>query len=514
MTATARKPVFPAPEHLRALARQDFGFFARGAMKELLPTVDILWNWHLDLIANRLEDVAAGRTRRLIINIPPRYGKSLLASVALPAYMLGHDPTAEIVCVSYARDLAEKMASDTRRLMNSPWYGGLFSSRLVNPRARLTELRTPEGGCRLATSVDGQLTGRGGNIIIVDDPLKPIEAVSDTQRQAVNNWFDSTATTRPNDKEKGAIIVIMQRLHEDDLVGHLLRQGHWEHLSLPALAEIDEVHEIRTPVGARRVIRAEGEPLHSARESRERIIEARDVMGSYAFSAQYQQRPAPLGGGLFRREWLGLYDPASPPRFNSVVQSWDTAYKADQVHDWSVCTTWGVEGYGPDSRLYLLDVHRERLEHPALLREVVARAERYRADHVLIEDCASGISLIQLLKAQRFWKAIPVKPRGDKVVRFVAATPFMEAGNVLVPPQASWLETWAHELAMFPNSAYKDQVDSTSQAINWITEIKPGFGILEYYRQEAERLRGWSSRMIEGKCGGGPGGRLMGVTDF
>lgn len=475
-------------DHLRALARQDFGFFARGAMKELLPTVDILWNWHLDLIANRLEDVAAGRTRRLIINIPPRYGKSLLASVALPAFLLGHDPTAETVCVSYARDLAEKMAADTRRLMNSAWYSGLFPTRLVNPRARLTELRTPEGGCRLATSVDGQLTGRGGNIIIIDDPLKPIEAVSDTQRKAVNDWFDSTATTRPNDKEKGAIIVIMQRLHEDDLVGHLLEQGHWEHLSLPAIAERDEAHTIRTPLGETIAHRHEGEALHPARESLTRIEEARSVMGSYAFSAQYQQRPAPLGGGLFRREWLGSFDPAALPRFDSIVQSWDTAYKADQVHDWSVCTTWGVEGYGASSRLYLLDVYRERLEHPALLREVVARAERYHADHVLIEDCASGISLIQMLRAQHFWKTVPVKPQGDKVVRFMAATPVMEAGQVFVTMRATWMEAWLHELTLFPNSAYKDQVDSTSQAINWITALKPGFGLMEYYRQEVERI--------------------------
>jgi len=191
---------FLTPAHVHALLRRDFGFYGRGAMNEMLGGSTLKWNWHLDLIANHLEDVIEGRRRRLIINIPPRYGKSLIASVALPSFIHGRDPRAEIVCVSYSQDLAEKMASDTRRLMNSSWYQSVFATRLISPRSRLSELRTFEGGTRLATSVGGMLTGRGGNIIIIDDPLKPSEAASETERLSVNRWFNSTVTTRPNDK--------------------------------------------------------------------------------------------------------------------------------------------------------------------------------------------------------------------------------------------------------------------------------------------------------------------------
>ncbi|MDE2570627.1 MAG: hypothetical protein KGM93_17115 [Sphingomonadales bacterium] len=183
-------------EHALALSRQRFAFFARGGMRSLLPDTPILWNWHLDLIASRLEDAMEGRTRRLIINIPPRYGKSLMSSVMLPAFVLGRRPSAEVVCASYAFELAERMANDTRRLMNSMFYREVFGPRLVSPVARLSDLRTYQGGCRFATSVEGTMTGRGGNLIIIDDPLKPNQADSETQRLAVNSKRGRDPTLR------------------------------------------------------------------------------------------------------------------------------------------------------------------------------------------------------------------------------------------------------------------------------------------------------------------------------
>jgi predicted phage terminase large subunit-like protein len=257
-------------------------------------------------------------------------------------------------------------------------------------------------------------------------------------------------------------------------------------LSLPALAEVDETHLIRTALGTRVHLRRAGEPLHPERESLARIEEARRVMGTYDFEAQYQQRPAPIGGGLFKFAWLSTYNPSVSPAFDSVVQSWDTASKASEVHDWSVCTTWGMIGHGPKCQAYLLDVFRKRMEFPDLRREVLARAERFNANHVLIEDCASGTGLIQSLKADGFWKATAVRPAGDKVMRLHNSTAFFEAGHVSVPEHAPWLDAWRHELEMFPNSKFDDQVDSTSQAINWMTSLPVGFGFLEYYRREFE----------------------------
>ena len=474
------------PAHMRAVLRQDLGFFARGAFSELLPTTSISWNWHLDLIASRLEDVLAGRTRRLIINIPPRYGKSLLASVAFPAFIHGRDPTAEIVCVSYAHDLAEKMAADTRRLMNTDWYQSVFDTRLANARSRLSELRTVEGGTRLATSVEGMLTGRGGNIIIVDDPLKPAEAASETQRKAVNDWFDYTVTTRSNDKERGAILIIMQRLHEDDLVGHLQEQGHWELLALPAIAERDELHEYLS-VGCPRVAtRTEGDVLHPERESMARIEEAKAAMGSYAWSAQYQQRPAPAGGGIVKAEWFPRYGPEDKPKFHKVIQSWDTATKISEVSSFSVCTTWGVTR---DKRIFLLDVYRARVEYPELKRKVVELAARFHPAEVLIEDTAAGTQLVQELKHQGLHQIRPVKVEGSKEMRMRAQTPTIEKGVVWLPREAPWLRDFIHELTMFPNGRHADQVDSTSQALKAIALPSSAAQWLAVMRWDA--LRQW-----------------------
>ena len=484
MTDALRKP---STEHLRAMLRHDLGFFARGAFKELLPTTAISWNWHLDLIASRLEDVLEGRCRRLIINIPPRYGKSLLASVVFPAFILGRDPTAEIVCVSYGQDLAEKMASDDRRLMNSGWYQEIFPTRLANSRSRLAELRTPEGGTRLATSVEGMLTGRGGNIIIVDDPLKPAEAASDTQRNWVNNWFDYTVTTRSNDKERGAIVIIMQRLHEDDLVGHLLEQGHWDVLALPAIAETEERYEYRTLGRPQIKIRQEGEVLHPERESLARIREAQTVMGSYAFAAQYQQRPAPAGGGIVKAEWFKYYESLDGVRFTKVIQSWDTATKITEVASYSVCTTWGITR---DKQIYLIDVFRGRLEYPDLKRKVVELAGRHRPAKILIEDTAAGVQLVQELKHNGLSRVTPVKVEGSKEMRMRAQTPVIEEGRVWLPRQAPWLREFVHELTMFPNGRHADQVDSASQALKEITLPRGPEVFLELMQWQALRAFG------------------------
>src|SRR5271155_64261 len=209
----------------------------------------------------KLAAVFEGRIRRLIINLPPRHLKSHLASVAFPAWCLGRNPSAQILCVSYAQELADKLSRDSRRIVASDWYRQAFPTRLSPQRQAVPEFETTAQGCRIATSVGGVLSGRGADIIIIDDPLKPEEALSQTQRQAANEWFDHTLYSRLNDKRKGAIILIMHRLHEDDLVGHVLAQEPWEVVRFPAIAEDDETHEIEAVVESRCVIRRRGEAL-------------------------------------------------------------------------------------------------------------------------------------------------------------------------------------------------------------------------------------------------------------
>jgi predicted phage terminase large subunit-like protein len=468
----------------RALLRQDFSAFIQRCFHHLNPQTEFLPNWHIEVIAAKLEACRQGKIRRLIINVPPRHLKSLCASVALPAWTLGHDPTAQILCVSYAQDLADKLARDCRSVITSPWYKPLFPTAVSAQKQAVSEFVTARQGYRLATSVGGVLTGRGADMIIIDDPLKPDEALSEAQRRTVNNWYDNTLYSRLNDKRRGCIIIIMQRLHEDDLVGHVLEQEKWDVVSFPAIAEQDEEHLIATPFGTDTFRRRAGEVLHSEREPRETLDRIRRTIGEYHFAGQYQQAPAPMGGGLIKAEWFKHYEIGElPGRFDQVVQSWDTANKVTELSDYSVCSTWGIS----DKRIYLLDVLRRRMNYPDLKRAVRDQAQEHRATLVLIEDKASGTQLIQELVAEGLRVVKGCAPDHDKVMRLNAQTATIANGYVYLPDQAPWLAAYLHELTTFPYAKYDDQADSTSQALAWINLQPPEPSGLTWVRQELAR---------------------------
>jgi predicted phage terminase large subunit-like protein len=469
-----------------ALLRQDFGTFAARCFHDLNPQTDLAMNWHLEVIAAKLTAVRKGKIPRLIINLPPRHLKSLMASIAFPAWCLGHDPSAQILCVSYAEALSNKLARDCRSIMTSPWYQRIFPTRLAGHRQAVQEFITTRQGYRLATSNGGVLTGRGADIILIDDPLKPEEALSDTQRNAANDWFDHTLYSRLNDKRHGAIVIIMQRLHEDDLVGHVLAQEPWDVVRFPAIAEEDEVREIATILGPRCFTRRRGEALHPEREPLETLEHICHTVGEYSFAGQYQQAPAPLGGGLVKEEWFRRYGVNElPDRFDRIVQSWDTANKATELSDFNVCTTWGIKG----KNFYLLGVLRRRLEYPALKRAVREQQTLFSASVVLIEDKASGTQLIQELIADGFHRATRYKPECDKIMRLHAQTAVIENGFVYIPQTAPWLAEYLHEMLVFPKGKHDDQVDSTAQFLEWFKKPCPGQGIFDYYRMLAEKLQ-------------------------
>jgi predicted phage terminase large subunit-like protein len=467
------------------LLRHDFAWFAARCFEELNPQTNLAMNWHLEIIAAKLMEVRQGKITRLIINLPPRHLKSLMASVAFPAWCLGHDPSAQILCVSYAQDLADKLARDCRSIMMSPWYRRIFPTRLAAHRQAVQEFITTRQGYRLATSTGGVLTGRGADFILIDDPLKPDEALSDAQRKTANDWFSHTLYSRLNDKRSGAIVIIMQRLHEDDLVGHVLAQEAWEVLSFPAIAEADEVHRIETIWGPQCFRRRQGEALHPAREPRDTLERIRRSVGEYNFAGQYQQSPAPAGGGLVKTEWFKRYrEDERPERFERIVQSWDTANKATELSDFSVCTTWGVKG----KDLYLLSVFRRRLEYPALKRAVRDQQNLFAANVVLIEDKASGTQLIQELIADGCQAVTRYEPDCDKTMRMHAQTALIENGFVHIPETAPWLAEYLHEMSVFPKGKHDDQVDSTAQFLDWFKKPFPGQWLFEYYRQGAQEV--------------------------
>jgi predicted phage terminase large subunit-like protein len=374
--------------------------------------------------------------------------------------------------------------------MISDWFRALFATRLVSARASLQELTTTAGGFRMATSVGGVLTGRGADLILIDDPVKPGDAMSESRRSAANDWFDGTLYSRLNDKTKGAIVIVMQRLHEDDLVGHNLKREGWEVLSFPAIAETDEVHVVDTPFGPREFRRSVGEALHPERESLETLAHIRSTIGEYNFAGQYQQTPAPAGGGMVKEAWFRRYRQSDrPEKFDRIVQSWDTANTPSELSDYSVCTTWGLKG----QNFYLLNVFRKKLSFPDLKRAVVEQNRMFNPEVILIEDKASGTQLIQDLIEGGLSRVKGYKPEGDKIMRLHAQTATIENGFVHLPEEAHWLADYISELSLFPAGRHDDQVDSTAQALAWTKTRPPGWGWMEYARLEAERVRSRSS---------------------
>ncbi|MCH7910393.1 MAG: terminase, partial [Candidatus Hydrogenedentes bacterium] len=321
----------------QATLREDLSSFIQKTFSTVDPSAAYRHNWHIDAIAWNLERCMQGEIRRLIITVPPRNLKSICVSVAFIAWVLGHDPARRIIVVSYSEDLAKKHSRDCRAVMESPWYRAVFPGTRLDPGKNTEiEFMTTQRGFRLATSVGGTLTGRGGNIIIIDDPLKPTDAMSEAKREAVKQWYNGTLYSRLDSKADDVIILVMQRLHVDDLVGHVLEQEPWVHLNLPAIAESSQ----RIQTGPETFIdRRAGDVLHPEHESRETLDDIKSVLGTYAYSAQYLQSPVPAGGTMIKWSWFRFYDEAPPLGENDrIIQSWDTASKAGELHDYSVCT--------------------------------------------------------------------------------------------------------------------------------------------------------------------------------
>ena len=345
-------------EEFDVILRIDFMSFVERAFMELNPQTRFLPAPHIEVMASRMEDCRLGNIKRLIVNLPPRSLKSIVVSVAFSAWLLGKYPSAQIICASYGQDLADKLARDCRSLMTSAFYRRLFPRTRLSPdKQAVHDFLTTEHGGRMATSVGGVLTGRGADFIILDDPLKPDDAMSETRRNSVNAWYDNSLLSRLNNKETGVIVIVMQRLHQDDLVGHVLEQGRWDVVSFPAIAVEDEIHVIDGPLEKKLFVRQVGDILHPERESAATLAAIRETLGSYNFESQYQQNPMPQGGSIIQANWF-RYCPAEnwPLRFTLTLQSWDTANKSGERNDYSVCTTWGVY----KNHFYLINVSRER----------------------------------------------------------------------------------------------------------------------------------------------------------
>jgi len=449
------------------LARRDFVAFFRQAYPLLRGGAVVEYNWHIDAIAFELDQVARGRRRQLLVTLPPRHLKSLMISVCWVAWMLGRDPTLNFVCVSYAIELSLKHARDCRSLMNSDMYKRIFPrTRIRKSRSAVHDFETTASGGRLATSTGGTLTGRGGEFIIIDDPIKPDEVVSELVREAANEWFFSTLASRLNNPATGSIMVVMQRLHQYDLVGMLL-ELNWPQLCLPSIAPDDRV--VHLTRGKTRAIHS-GEPLHETRLPLDELERIKALLGSSRFAAQHLQDPLPAKGNIIKADWLKDY--SAEPTLNEggfIVQSYDTAVKDGERNDYSVAVTALVR----NRKVYVLDVWREKVDFNDLWKAVPLLASKHRPSTILIEDTANGTALLQRLRnypPAGVPSPISRTPKLSKVARVEAAGTMIEAGDLLLPKDAPWLATFKAELLGFPSTRHDDQADALAQLMLWVDE--------------------------------------------
>ena len=438
--------------------------FAWPVLQPGTPFVD---NWHVHVICEHLEAVSSGQIKRLLINLPFRMLKSTIISQAFPAWEWISRPHVQYLTASYAKDVATRDAVDSRKIIESDLYQSAWGSRflMTTDQNVKTRYENDRKGSRVVTSTDAAGTGFGGNRIIVDDPVSAKEADSLTARAQSIEWWKGTAATRLNNPKEDAIIVVHQRLHHQDLTGYILEnEKGWEHLVLPM--RYDPALRKTTVLGFQDPRTQDGELMSPNRLDEATVAEMESRLGGYHSQAQLQQNPAPREGSMFKMAWLANRYGTAPDtsQFVRVIQSWDTAKKDKELADYSVCTTWGET----TSAYYLLDVYRQKLEFPDLLRAATSQYAKWNPTGVLIEDAASGTSLIQQLRRDTLLPVIPISPRGlSKELRASAVTPVVEAGKVKLPQSAHWLADFEQELSMFPAVPHDDQVDSFTQFLNW-----------------------------------------------
>jgi predicted phage terminase large subunit-like protein len=442
----------------------------RTFIEQAWPLVDsspLVWGWHIDALAEHLEAVTRGDIRNLLITIPPRHGKSLEVSVFWPCWEWTSHPESRWLCASYAESLAIRDNVRARRLIQSPWYQAAWGHvfQFAGDQNEKRKIETDHGGHRIAVGTGGSATGEGGDRLLIDDPHNLNEIESSLVRKSTLDWFDTVWSTRRNDPQTSARVIIMQRSHCDDLAGHVLEQGGWEHLCIPAEYEGDRR---KTVIGWSDPRTTEGELLWPARFGPAEIADAKRTLGSFAYSAQYQQRPVPAGGGVWKRDWFRFYRRAElPAKLDMVAASWDCTFKDLRTSDYVCGQLWGRKG----ADFFLLDQVHARLDFPATLaaiRSLNARA-RYPVNAVLVEDKANGSAIVSVLKRE-IPGVIPLNPEGGKEARAAAVAPLMEAGNVLLPmpDEQPWVEDALLEFVTFPKAKHDDRVDACSQALLWL----------------------------------------------
>jgi len=455
-------------------ATKSLAYFSKIMWNVIEPGVKYQHNWHIDAISEHLEAVTKNEIKNLIINIPPRFMKSILVAVMWPAWVWTFKPNARWLFASYSHTLSKRDSIKCRSIIESKWYRDLFLPEWVLASDQNEKMRflNSAQGYRVATSVGGSGTGEGGDFVCVDDPHKAMDALSDVKRKNVIDWWVQEMSTRGNNPKSSHKVIIMQRLHEKDLTGAMLETKEYELLKIPAEFEPEKRYYTKLEWTDPR--EDKNELLWPARFGRKELDALKKSLGSQAASGQLQQEPTPSEGGLFKRRWWQYYS-EMPQGITRIVQFMDCAQKVGITNDYSVCATWGETPSG----YFILDLWRGKVEAPELEITTIAQYNKWKPSALVIEDKSSGSSLIQTLRRKTKLPVIPYDPKKrDKQVRAAAATPTIEAGKVFLPRSASWLSDFIEEHERFPLTDHDDIVDTTSMAVEYFaTKRKPSYRI-------------------------------------
>lgn len=457
----------------REKAERTLPAFIEQAWHVIEPGITYVDNWHIHLIGEYMEAVNRGEIRRLVINMPPRHMKSLEATVCYPVWTWIKHPEKRFIKVSYSDSLSRKHNILARDIIKSPWFQENWGDviQLKDDVNRQNEFKNTHQGFMFSTSIGGALTGEGGDVIIIDDPQNPLMANSEVEREASINFFKNTLQTRLNDPQTGAFIIIMQRLHENDLTGHILSEDlGYEHLRLPAIAETKTV--VTFPISGKEIVREAGDILNEGRFNGEVLDGLKKSMGSVQFAGQFQQTPAPAEGIIFKREWLHSFYTAAPR--TTDIQSWDMAFTKSEGS--AKVAGYVLGKHGAD--IYIKDLVNDKMdftESVAAVRTLSGKWKSARAK--VVENKANGPAIVNTLK-----KEIPgmveFNPKGSKEERAMSITPYFEAGNIHFPDPKThpWVEDLIRDLLIFPKGTYKDTVDALVQGILYLMD-KPTSGI-------------------------------------
>lgn len=456
----------------------NFNMFVQKVFSTLNPRKPYNDTIATKLICDRLIRAQKGEYQNLLINISPRSLKSTIISVAFPAWLLGKDPSAKIMCISYNDELVKEFSTACRKILESDWYQATFPKTKLNPNKKTeAKFETTQNGYRIAISIQGAMTGRGGEWIIIDDPQKPDDVLSDVIRNRVNKIFGNTILSRLNNKCEDKIIVVGQRLHVDDFYSQVQKFSTWNHLVIPAIAQKDEKFEL---LSGDIITRTKNSVINPRIESLEKLQELEAGVGNYDFAAQYLQNPIPAEGNIISYSDFIFYDTLPSTQDIKYFQSWDVAAKTGEKNDYSVCVTAAI----CDNIAYVLDISRYKIDFTDLVAEVKAMQQKYSAKLVIIEDIGIGTSLINYLRKEGLF-IIPHMPKLSKADRAVSKTYIVRSGNVRLPQNADWLADFRDEIQSFPYGKHDDQVDAFVQLLD---EFEKGYNSCNSIEDVAEAI--------------------------